>query len=391
MGKFFYPGDRSLGIVIEIFWSKIVNLSPFWLLNHSGGKIYFFLLEEKGMKKVMKVLLVLSLVVALVGGCFSAPAQNSAGDSVAGPETSAPANPVDMNIVALKGPTAMGMVQFMNAVDEGTIADNNYNFSIVAAVDEVTPKIVQGQADIAAVPANLASVLYNNTKGGVQVLAVNTLGVLYIVERGDTVKSVDDLKGKTIFASGKGATPEYALNYILEENGLLDAVNIEWKSEHTECVAALTANENAIAMLPQPFVTTAQSKDSNIRIALDLTKEWDKLQAGATEPSALITGVVVARTEFVKEHPEAVAAFMEHYQASVEFVNANTQEAANLIEKYDIVPAAVAVKALPYCNITFIEGAEMKDKLGGYLGVLFEQNPKSVGGALPGDEFYYSR
>lgn len=343
------------------------------------------------MKKVMKVLLVLSLVVALVGGCFSAPAQNSAGDSVAGPETSAPANPVDMNIVALKGPTAMGMVQFMNAVDEGTIADNNYNFSIVAAVDEVTPKIVQGQADIAAVPANLASVLYNNTKGGVQVLAVNTLGVLYIVERGDTVKSVDDLKGKTIFASGKGATPEYALNYILEENGLLDAVNIEWKSEHTECVAALTANENAIAMLPQPFVTTAQSKDSNIRIALDLTKEWDKLQAGATEPSALITGVVVARTEFVKEHPEAVAAFMEHYQASVEFVNANTQEAANLIEKYDIVPAAVAVKALPYCNITFIEGAEMKDKLGGYLGVLFEQNPKSVGGALPGDEFYYSR
>jgi len=261
----------------------------------------------------------------------------------------------------------------------------------VAAVDEVTPKIVQGQADIAAVPANLASVLYNNTKGGVQVLAVNTLGVLYIVERGDTVKSVDDLKGKTIFASGKGATPEYALNYILEENGLLDAVNIEWKSEHTECVAALTANENAIAMLPQPFVTTAQSKDSNIRIALDLTKEWDKLQAGATEPSALITGVVVARTEFVKEHPEAVAAFMEHYQASVEFVNANTQEAANLIEKYDIVPAAVAVKALPYCNITFIEGAEMKDKLGGYLGVLFEQNPKSVGGALPGDEFYYSR
>ena len=343
------------------------------------------------MKKVMKVLLVLSLVVALVGGCSSAPAQNSAGDSAAGPETSAPANPVDMNIVALKGPTAMGMVQFMNAVDEGTIADNNYNFSIVAAVDEVTPKIVQGQADIAAVPANLASVLYNNTKGGVQVLAVNTLGVLYIVERGDTVKSVDDLKGKTIFASGKGATPEYALNYILEENGLLDAVNIEWKSEHTECVAALTANENAIAMLPQPFVTTAQSKDSNIRIALDLTKEWDKLQAGATEPSALITGVVVARTEFVKEHPEAVAAFMEHYQASVEFVNANTQEAANLIEKYDIVPAAVAVKALPYCNITFIEGAEMKDKLGGYLGVLFEQNPKSVGGALPGDEFYYSR
>ena len=213
-----------------------------------------------------------------------------------------------VKVMALKGPTAMGMVQLMDQADTGQISDYDYQFTIAASADEVTPQLVQGNADIAAIPANLASVLYNNTDGQVEVLAINTLGVLYIVESGDTVSSVADLKGKTIYASGKGSTPEYALNYILSENGIdpENDVTIEWKSEHTECLSALLADEDAIAMLPQPFVTTAQTKSDSIRVALDLTEEWDKLQADSSQPSALITGVMVARTDFVEENPQAV-------------------------------------------------------------------------------------
>ena len=307
-------------------------------------------------------------------------------------ETAAPAAGA-VRVMALKGPTAMGMVQFMDSVDKGEIADYDYDFQIVASVDEVTPNLVQGNVDIAAVPANLASVLYNNTEGGVQVLAINTLGVLYIVESGDTVQSVEDLRGRTIYASGKGATPEYALNYILSENGIDPSadVTIEWKSEHAECLSALLAEEGAVAMLPQPFVTTAQTKSDAIRVALDLTEEWDALQAEAEVPSALLTGVVVARKSFVEENPEAVAAFLDHYKASVDYVNANTAEAAQLVGQYDIVTAEVAEKALPACNIVYIDGEEMKEKLSGYLAVLLEQNPQSVGGQLPADDFYYSR
>lgn len=298
-----------------------------------------------------------------------------------------------VNVMALKGPTAMGMVQLMDSAEAGPVNGNSYTFTIAASADEVTPKLVQGEADIAAVPANLASVLYNNTEGQVQVLAINTLGVLYIVENGDSVQTVSDLAGKTIYASGKGSTPEYALNYILSENGIDPEadVTIEWKSEHSECVAALASDEDGIAMLPQPFVTTAQTQNENLRIALDLTEEWDALQADAETPSALLTGVVVVRTAFAEEHPEAVNAFLDSYRESVDYVNANVTDAAALIEKYDIVTAAVAEKALPYCNITFIEGSEMQEKLSGYLNVLYEQNPTSVGGALPADDFYYIR
>ena len=223
-------------------------------------------------------------------------------------------------------------------------------------------------------------------------LAVNTLGVIYIVETGESVQSVADLKGKTIYASGKGATPEYALNYVLKQNGIDPEkdVTIEYKSEHAECAAALAEAENGIAMLPQPFVTTAQVKNDKIRIALDMTEEWEKVQTGE-DKSALITGVVVVRNEFLQAHPEAVAAFMDEYKASTEYVTANVEEAAALIEKYDIVPAAVAQKALPYCNITFIEGEDMKTQLGGYLNTLFEQNADAVGGTLPDEGFYYLR
>jgi NitT/TauT family transport system substrate-binding protein len=311
------------------------------------------------------------------------------------PTTAAPLKTVEgaVNIAALKGPTAMGLVKYMDDVDSGKITDQKYNFQIAASPDLVTPLLVQGKLDIAAVPANLASVLYNNMKGGVEVLAINTLGVIYIVENGSTIKSAADLKGKTIYASGKGATPEYALNYILKGNGIDPArdVTIEWKSEHAECLNALMSNENAIAMLPEPFVTTAMMKSDKIHVALDLTKEWDKLQKDAANASAMLTGVVVVRKDFAEKNPDAVKKFMDHYKESVDFVNANTDAAAALIGKYDIVKTEVARKALPQCNITFIEGDEMKTKLSGYLSVLNDQNPKAIGGALPKDDFYYRR
>ncbi|MDY6035696.1 MAG: ABC transporter substrate-binding protein, partial [Bulleidia sp.] len=192
-------------------------------------------------------------------------------------------------------------------------------------------------------------------------------------------------------ASGKGATPEYVLNYILEENGLKPGVDvmIEWKSEHAECVAALAQDPNAIAMLPQPFVTAAAAKNNQIHSALDLTKEWDALQENRENKSSLITGVVVARKDFIEAHPEAVEDFMEKYEASINFVNENPKEAATYIESYDIIASAVAEKALPFCNITFISGDSMKEKLSGYLNVLYEQSTQAVGGNLPDDDFYY--
>ena len=296
-----------------------------------------------------------------------------------------------VNVLALKGPTAMGMVSLMDQADQDEITEETYDFQIVASPDEVSPAIAQGTADIAAVPANLASVLYQKTDGGVQVLTINTLGVLYLVENGDQVQSVSDLKGKTIYASGKGATPEYALNYILKENGLTpgEDVQIEWKSEHAECVAALAEHEDAAALLPQPFVTTAQSKNDSLRVALDLTEEWDKIQKDNGGNSSLVTGVTVVRTEFAQEHPEIVEDFMERYQESVSYVNEHIEEAAKLIGDYDIVPEEIAKKALPECNIVYIDGAEMKEKLSGYLEVLEQENPQAVGGALPADEFYY--
>ena len=291
------------------------------------------------------------------------------------------------NVAALKGPTAMGMVKMMDDQPE------DWSFTIAASIDEITPKLVKGELDIAAVPANLASVLYNNTQGQVKVLAINTLGVLYLVENGDSVKTVEDLRGKTIYSSGKGATPEYALNYLLTGNGIDPEkdVTIEYKSEHSECLAALIAKEGSVAMLPQPFVTTAQMKAPAIRIAIDMNEAWASLQESQEVPSALITGVVVARTAFLDEHPEAVSAFMDAYAASVAYTNENTEAAAALIGKYDIIPEAVAKLALPYCQIVYIDGADMLAKLSGYLKVLYDQNPAAVGGTLPDEAFYYQR
>lgn len=322
------------------------------------------------MKKALTILLVMILAVSL----FAQGAKESSGI------TKSPfSDDFEVRVVALKGPTAMGMVKMM---DEG-----KYTFSLESAPDAVVPAIVKGEVDIAAIPANLASVIYNNT-GKVEVLGINTLGVLYICGFGDSaITSVDDIKGKTIYASGKGSTPQYALETILNSLGLVDGkdVYVEWKSEHAECVAALaSSNGSALAMLPQPFATTAMMQNKDIHILYDMN---DAFEAIAGTP--LVTGVVVARKDFIKEHESAVKAFLEDYKASVEFVNSNTKEASELIEKYGIIKAAVAAKALPYCNITLITGNELEKTLSVYLEALYAQNPKSIGQKLPAADFYY--
>ena len=319
------------------------------------------------MKKFVSILMTLVLTLSLAAGAMAEPMAN---------------------VAALKGPTAMGMVKMMSD-DAGA----NWNFTIAAAADEIAPKLIQGELDIAAVPANLAATLYNKTQGKVQVLAINTLGVLYIIENGETVQSVEDLKGRTIYSAGQGATPEYALNYILKENGIdpTTDVNIIFSKEHTECLNAVMNNPTAVALLPQPFVTTAMTKAPGVRIALDLNQLWADVQEGKENQSALLTGVVVARKEFVENNPEAVNAFMDAYAASVAFANEDVDATAALIGSYEIVPEAVAKAALPYCCIVMIEGEEMQQKLSGYLQVLFDQNPASVGGAMPNEEFYFQR
>ncbi len=292
----------------------------------------------------------------------------------------------EINVTALRGPTAMGMVKLMKDSESGSVNGNDYDFTIEGAIDAVTPAIVRGSTDIAAVPANVSSVLYNNTDGGIEVLAINTLGVLYIAEKGDSVHSVEDLRGKTIYSSGNGATPEYALRFVLESAGLEIGrdVFIEWRSEHAECVAALEANDGAVAMLPQPFLTSALLSDSSIRVALDLNDLW--MEAMGTE---LITGVVIARTSFIEENEDDVRAFLSSYGDSVDFVNGNISEGAALVGEYGIIGEKVANLAIPGCNITLITGEEMKAALSNYLGVLYSMNPKSVGGALPNEDYYF--
>lgn len=319
-----------------------------------------------------------------VAGTVSAEESTPEDTTVTLPTDEPTVQPEVIRVSALKGPTAMGMIKMMDDESE----NDSYQFTISGAADEITPAVIQGNTDIACVPANLASVLYNKTGGGVRVLAINTLGVLYICENGEpTIASAADLREKTIYASGKGATPEYALRYILTQNGIDpdNDVTIEWKSEHSECLSALLSDEGSAAMLPQPFVTTAQTKSEGVNVVLDLNEEWASINNG----SALVTGVVIARTEFIEAYPAAVNEFLNEYSSSVEYVNDNTADAAQLIGKFDIVPAAVAEKALPSCNIVFISGTEMKEKLSGYLGVLFESAAAAVGGALPGDDFYY--
>jgi NitT/TauT family transport system substrate-binding protein len=315
-------------------------------------------------------------------------ATETATDDIKSTETTENKEKIDINIASLKGPTSMGLVKVMDDTKNGTAA-NNYKFTIAGAADEITAGIIKGDFDIAAIPCNLAAVLYNKSKGGLKVAGINTLGVLYILETGNEINTVEDLKGKTIYSTGKGTTPEYTLNYLLSSYGLDPAkdVTIEYKSEATEVAALLSEATDAVAMLPQPFVTTVMMKNDKLRVALDVAKEWDKVSKNS---SSVVTGVVVVNKEFLENNKEAVDVFLSEYVAASKYVNENVEEAAALVEQFDIVAAAVAKQAIPNCNITLIQGDEMQTKVNGYLETLFNQNPETVGGTMPDEAFYYT-
>lgn len=298
------------------------------------------------------------------------------------------ADEITVRVGAMSGPTAMGLVKLMSDSEAGN-TQNSYEFADLATdASAFVAPIAQGELDIAAVPANLASVLYQNTEGGVQILAVNNLGVLNIVERGEEIQQITDLKGKTIYATGQGATPEYTLRYLLQENGVDpdNDLTIQWCADTTEALSYVTTDESAVAMLPQPFVTVALSQVEDLRVAIDLNDVWEETAPG----SSIVTGVIVVRREFAESHPQAVETFLEEYEASMEYTLNNPAEASALIESYGIVgKAALAEKALPGCHLQFMKGSEMKDVVSSYLDMLYEQNPASVGGNVPGDDFYY--
>ena len=333
------------------------------------------------MKRIITLVLALILALTLCA-CVTpkTPMPIEDGDKSA-------AQPVTVRLGGLKGPTSMGMVKLFDDADNG-VGQNAYTYTIAASANELTPQLVQGELDVLAVPANVAAILYNQTEGGVVLLAAGTLGVLYIVEKGgETVTDIASLNGKTIYATGKGATPEYALTYLLARNGLElgKDVNVEWKSEPTEIVAQMAAQDSAVAMLPQPFVVVAMGQVEGLRVALDLTEQWNALGGD----SQLITAVLLVRSEFLDQHPQAVARFMEEYASSAAFVNDQPAEASVLVEKYGIVKAAVAEKALPQCNLVCITGVDMKVAVGGYLQTLYDLKTEAVGGAMPGDGFYW--
>lgn len=293
-----------------------------------------------------------------------------------------------VRIGSLKGPTSMGIVSLMDKASKSETTDS-YEFNMVTAADELVASVANASVDIALLPANVASILYNKTNGGISVIDINTLGVLYIVSGDTSIASFADLKGKTIYMTGQGTTPDYVFRYLLSANGLTDSdVTLEYKSEPAEVAALLKEQPDAVGLLPQPFATVACSQNENLQIVLDLTKEWDAMQKESG--SQLVTGVTIVRNDFLDEHPDAVSNFLTEHKESVEFNTANPDAAANLIVSTGIIEKEpIAKKALPYCNITYIDGQEMALALTGYLHVLFEQDPASVGGTIPEDDFYY--
>ena len=286
---------------------------------------------------------------------------------------------------SLKGPTSIGLLHFME--EENTDDDPDFTFEMMTAADELSAKFVNGEIDFALLPANMASILYHRTNGNVQVVDINTLGVLYLVTAQEDVDSVSDLKGKTVYMTGKGQTPEYVLNYLLEINGLTEEdVTLEFKSEAAEVVSVLAQEPSAIAVLPQPFATVACLKSGNKKMTVtDLTQEWDAAGNGK-----LVTGVTVVKKDFARDNDDLMEDFLEEHEESAAYVNRNTEESARLAVSYGLMEEETTAQiAIPKCNITYLDGADMKEALSGYLQVLMDQNPDSIGGTLPGDDFYY--
>ena len=334
------------------------------------------------MKRVFTLLLLLCLLMTACGSRAGVPAEQ-------------PAEKTEIRLGVLAGPTGMGTAKLLQDAEEGKTA-NRYSCTMFTAPDQVTAKLIAGELDIAAVPTNLAAVLYQKTKGGVQLLALNTLGVLHLVTaEGENVAAVEDLKGKTVYSSGQAAVPEYVLDYILDSYGLKDQVTVIYEAEHDAVIAALASGKARIAVLPEPKVTAALAQIQGLTKTLDLTVEWEKAaEKNGAGDSTLAMGCMVVRTDFARENKAAVDAFLTEYRASIEYMKdgANADAAAELCERFGIIPkAAVAKKALPGSNLYFAEGAEMKAGIAPFYVVLFGFAPASVGGALPDDAFYYAR
>lgn len=282
-----------------------------------------------------------------------------------------------LQIAALKGPTGLGLAKLAENTED------TFEISVYDAPDVVTGKFISGEVDVAAVPVNLASVLYHKTEGEAVMIAVNTLGVLYILENGDSVQSLSDLAGKTLYATGQGSTPEYVLNRLLAENGLSDGVTVEYVGEHAALAGMVASGEAELAMLPEPNVSAVLLKNDSVRIALDLTKEWE-----SAFDTTLVQGCYIVRKSVLEAHPQAVKAFVEAAAASTEYM-LSAEDAPAVAAAQGIVPSeGVAKKAIPHCNLVCITGEEMQRIAGEMLSALFEANPKSIGGALPGDAFY---
>lgn len=330
-------------------------------------------------------------VAALLAGCAGGTqAAASTPATTAATASATPAERTTVRIASLKGPTTMGLVKLMSDATAGTTAED-YKVTMYSTPDQVVPLVAQGSVDVALLPSNLGAVLYAKTKGAVQVAAVNTLGVLDVVENGTAVHGLADLRGKTVVTSGKGASPEYVLNYLLKQDGLVPGtdVKVDYRSEPTEVAAVLAATPGAVGMLPQPFATVLTSSHPSIRTVVQLSDEWNKVTSGTSQ---LVTGVLVVRKAFATEHAAALKQFLDDYKLSTTFTNEHPDRAAPLIVQAGIVPsAAVAVAAIPASHVVDLEGVDLRNALSGYLKVLFDADPASVGGALPGDDFYYQR
>lgn len=326
-------------------------------------------------KRILLTVLTVALLCGMLAGC-------SQDNGRKGNEE------VVVRVGSLKGPTSMGLLFLMEEAREDE-TDNSYVFQMSAAADELLSLIVKGDLDVALVPANVASVLYNKTEGGISVVDINTLGVLYMVSGDSSVQTVADLSGRTIYLTGRGTTPDYVLRYLLAQNGMSESdCTLEYKSEATEVAAVLAENPEAIGLLPQPFVTSACARNEALSVVLDMNEEWNRIQG--ENGSSMVTSVTVVRNDFLKDNQEAVDTFLAEHAKSVKAINEDTENGAVYAVEQGIVgKEAIAGKAIPYCNIVCITGEEMQQALAGYLTVLYEQAPESVGGALPEEDFYY--
>ena len=297
-------------------------------------------------------------------------------EETAAPVAAEPQEPV--NVAALAGPTGMGLAYMMQDMQD------RYSVELFTAPDQVTAKIINGEVDIAAVPINLASVLYNKTEGKVNVIAINTLGVLYVLENGNTINNISDLAGKTIWSTGEGSTPEYILNYLLDANGLTDSVKVEYIADNAELIAKLQDGSAQIALLPEPHVSVAMAQNENVRVALKINDLWNE-----KNDTQVVQGVYIVRSEFLAEHKAQVDAFLKDAEESAVKVVTEEGAAAVIVAQGIIGKEPIAKRAIPNCNIVLVKGKDMQTNVSAMLKVLFDANPKSVGGKLPGDDFYY--